>query len=749
MTSAADRQPATTLEGVLDHVVYHSEETAWTVAKLAVPGQREPVTAVGKLLGVQPGETLRLVGRWVEDRKYGRQFQVDSYATVPPSTLVGIEKYLGSGLIRGIGKVMARRLVAKFGLDTLEVIEHQPERLTEVPSIGAKRSAQIRQAWQAQRQIQEVMVFLQGHGVATGHAVRIFKTYGDEALAVLQDNPYRLAREVFGIGFQSADAIARNLGVAPDAPQRAEAGALHALAQAADQGHLFLPRDRLAAAAAQLLAVPQEAAATAIVRLAEAGEVVVEPRPGEEEPAVYLRPLHAAETGLAARLRALLQHPPLPLKIDVERALAWFEKGEGLDLAAEQRQAIRRSVAAKVLVITGGPGTGKTTLVRGIVRILKAKGRRVLLAAPTGRAAKRLAEATSAEASTLHRLLEFSPRTLSFEKGPASPLAADLLIVDEASMLDALLAYHVVRALPDGAQLILVGDVDQLPSVGPGRVLADLIDSGRVEVVRLTEIFRQAARSLIVVNAHRVNRGELPLTAAPEGEPDFFFIERRQPEEILDTLRHLVCERIPSSFGLDRVEEIQTLTPMNRGPLGTANLNEVLRQDLNPHGQAVTRGGRTLRVGDKVMQVRNNYELEVFNGDIGRVAAVDGEGQEVAVVFDGRRVVYAFSDLDELVLAYACTIHKAQGSEYPCVVVPLSSQHYIMLQRNLLYTALTRARRLAILVGERKALAVAVAGRDVERRFTLLDRFLAAPPGAVRLAPPRVGKAVGEPEADR
>ncbi|HEX9943318.1 MAG TPA: ATP-dependent RecD-like DNA helicase [Thermoanaerobaculia bacterium] len=718
---------ATTLEGVLERIVFANEENAWSVVRLAVPGHRDLVTAVGNLLGVQPGENLRLTGTWINDPKYGRQFRVASYATVTPATLVGIEKYLGSGLIRGIGKVMASRLVAAFGLETLDIIENRPDRLTEVEGIGPKRSREILRAWHEQRDIKEVMVFLQSHGVSTHYAIKIYKAYGPQATELVRENPYRLATDIYGIGFKSADKIASALGIPPDAPQRIEAGTLYLLGQGADRGHLYLPRQALIEEAEKLLGAPAARVEQAVAALAETEQVVVEPLVDPQEQAVYLKPLHSAESGVAARIRALLVQPPLPLEIDLDRALDWFERQERIDLARQQRQAIRSGLTRKVLIVTGGPGTGKTTLVRGIVKILEKKRQRVLLAAPTGRAAKRLAEATGAEAATLHRLLEFDARTRQFVRNREHPLSCDLLIVDEASMLDAVLAHHVLRAVPDHGRLILVGDVDQLPSVGPGRVLADLIRSEAVEVVRLTEIFRQAERSLIVVNAHRVNQGMMPILESVDSDGDFFFLERREPEEIVDTIAQLVSRRIPARFGFDPVEQIQVLTPMNRGPLGTDSLNAVLRDLLNPEGEMVTRGGRSLRAGDKVMQVRNNYELEVYNGDIGRVRAIDDVEQVLTVSIDGREVAYDFGSVDELVLAYACTIHKSQGSEYPCVVIPLHSTHYVMLQRNLLYTALTRAKRLAILVGEERALRIAVGNRRVRPRFTRLAERLSGP----------------------
>jgi len=713
-----------TIEGVVERVVYSNEENAWSVVRLLIRGKGQ-ATVVGNLLGVQPGESLRLTGRWVTDRKYGRQFQAESYLTVKPSTFVGIEKYLGSGLVRGIGATMARRLVKHFGLETLEVIDRAPGRLTEVEGIGPVRAERIREAWDEQREIKDVMIFLQSHGVSTAHAIKIYKLYGAEAIAAVRNDPYRLAREVFGIGFLTADRIARHLGIPADSPQRARAGVLRTLSQATDSGHVYRPRTRLVADAAELLEIAPGVVEEAVAELLAEGELVAVPIPGAGDgEAVYLKPLEVAERGVAELFLALAGAPPRDFEIDVPRALQWFEAREKLELADQQRAALERALTAKVLVLTGGPGTGKTTLVRGIVEILSKKGVRIELAAPTGRAAKRLGEATGREARTVHRLLEWNPHERRFVRGPEEPLACDLLVVDEASMLDVTLTYQILKAMPSPARLILVGDVDQLPSIGAGRVLGDLIDSGALEVVRLTEIFRQARESLIVVNAHRLRDGRPPILHPDDASSDFYFFERDDPEAILATVKTLIEKRVPKSFGLDAMEDIQLLTPMRRGLLGTANLNAELQQLLNPDGREIPQPGHLLRVGDRVMQRRNNYDLEVWNGEIGRVEAYDEVEKHARVHLEGRDVHYDLSQLDELTLAYACSIHKSQGSEYPAVVIPLHTQHYNLLQRNLLYTAVTRGRLLVIVVGSRRALNLAIQNLSSTHRATLLAERL-------------------------
>ena len=710
-----------TIEGTLDRVAFTNPENGWSVVRVRVPGRGE-VTAVGSLPGVQPGETLRLSGSWVQDRKWGEQFKVEAFVTVQPSTLVGMEKYLGSGMVRGIGKVMAARLVKHFELDTFEVIEDQPRRLTEVEGIGPVRKAKILEAWEEQKAIKEVMLFLQSHSISPAFAIKIYKRYGDRAVAAVQDNPYQLAIDIFGIGFLTADRIARALGISRTSPRRAEAGILHVLGELSDEGHVFCPQDRMVQEAISILEIPEPIILDALQQLVDQELVVVE---HHQQNAVYLKGLHVAERGAAHLLRQILGEATAPLGLDVEQAIGWFEKQQGFPLASRQRQAIRQATQSKVLVITGGPGTGKTTLVNGIIRIIEKKQRQVLLCAPTGRAAKRLNETTGREARTIHRLLEFDPRVMGFQRDADNPLEADLLVVDEVSMVDTVLMYHLLKAVPPACQLILVGDVDQLPSVGPGSVLRELIGSGAVDVVQLTEIFRQAAESLIVVNAHRVNSGQLPADSK-DRDVDFFFIERDEPEQVLATLLTVVSQRIPARFGVDAVDEIQVLTPMHRGTLGAQNLNAVLQQLLNPAGETITRGSRVFRVGDKVMQIRNNYDLEVFNGDIGRVLTVEPEERQATLLFDDRQVTYDLADLDELVLGYACSIHKSQGSEYPVVVIPLHTQHYTMLQRNLLYTAITRGRRLVVLVGSRKAMQIAVKNQRVDARFTRLGERLLA-----------------------
>ena len=711
--------------GTVERLVYSGGDGAFTVARLKLDAGERVVTVVGSLVGVPAGAALRVVGRFEQSTRFGEQFRVASYTEVAPATLEGLRRYLGSGLIKGIGPEFATRIVARFGIETLEVLDRDPGRIAEVPGIGPSRARAVRDAWSAQRQVREVMVFLQGYGVSPAFAARIYKRYGAASIARVRENPYRLAFDVWGIGFLSADKLAAALGVARDAPARIEAGVRHALDDEASAGHVFVPRTRLMQKAAALLDVPAESAGEAIDRLARSGEVAIDASFVDDprDPAVYEAQLYRAESALAAGLQRLLAAPAPVAAGDEDKAIAWYEREAGISLARQQAEAVKLALGAKVAVITGGPGVGKTTIVRGIVSILKRKGLTVALAAPTGRAAKRLADATGEPASTLHRLLEWRPANATFARCAARPLESDLLIVDEASMIDVRLGADLVAALAPTARLILVGDIDQLPSVGPGSVLADVIGSGAVPTVRLTEIFRQAAQSLIVVNAHRIQEGELPdLGAAPaagrsrEGEPDrrdFFFLEEEDPVKAALLIRDLVTVRLPRRYGFSP-NDVQVLSPMHRGELGAGNLNQLLQEALTAGAAGIERGARVLRVGDKVMQVRNDYDKEVWNGDSGVVETASAEA--LAVRFDDRVVEYALDELDALVLAYAATVHKSQGSEYPAVVVPVHTQHYVMLQRNLLYTAVTRGKRLVVLVGTRKALALAVRNAEVGAR---------------------------------
>jgi len=719
---------AETLSGIIERVTSHNADSGFAVLRVQADGRRALVTVVGHLPSASAGEYVEAAGAWVQHKDYGLQFKADSLRTTPPHTREGIVKYLGSGLVKGIGPHFARKIVDVFGERTLEVIDESPTFLEEVKGIGKRRVQRIRASWQQQKAVRGIMVFLQSHGVGTARAVRIYKTYGEQALELVRANPYRLAADVWGFGFQTADDLAQRLGIDRASPLRARAALRYVLQQLSGEGHVGYPEEEVIARAAKLTGID-----TAVVRGAaedgqRAEELVREPwdkDAGSRTAWLYLKPLFLAELGAARSLHALTAGPHPLAGLAAEAALPRAEQRIGLALAPSQREAIRQAATHKVLVITGGPGTGKTTLVRGILEVFAAQGKRCVLCAPTGRAAKRLAETTGREAKTIHRLLGFEPAQGGFQHDRDHPLDLDLLVVDEASMVDVPLLNKLVQAVPRHGCLVLVGDVDQLPSVGPGSVLADVIGSGVVPVVRLTEIFRQAGASWIVRAAHAVNAGRLP-ESAPAGRGDFYFIEADEPALILDRIVTMVRERIPARFGLDPFRDIQVLTPMNRSELGTRNLNARLQAVLNPPvgGVEVERFGWTFRVGDKVMQTHNDYDKEVFNGDIGRVAALDGHDQELTVEFDGRTVVYDFGELDELAPAYACTIHKSQGSEYPAVVLPLHMQHFMMLQRNLLYTGITRGKKLVVLVGSRKALAAAVQRRDATQRCSALGRRL-------------------------
>jgi exodeoxyribonuclease V alpha subunit len=715
----------TTLGGVVERVTFHNPDNGFCVLRLKVAGRRDLATVVGHIASISPGEDVQAVGVWAHDLMHGPQFKASSMHTAAPTSVEGITRYLGSGLIRGIGPVYAKKLVEAFGADVFSVIEAEPRKLRDVGGIGPARAAQIREAWTGQKIVRDIMVFLYAHGVGTSRAVRIYKTYGADAIAMVTENPYRLARDIRGIGFMTADALAQKLGIAKTAPIRARAGISYALGRALDEGQCGLPREQLVLLSQKLLDVPPDVVNAALEAELQAGTVVLDSTDGRA--CVFLAWLHAAERQLAERLLFLSRGvAPWPA-IDADRALPWAEQRLSLTLADTQRTAVRTALASKLLVITGGPGVGKTTILQAILAVLGAKRVPMALCAPTGRAAKRMAEVTGLDAQTIHRLLEVNPIDGGFRRGPHHPIEADLVVVDETSMVDVPLMHALMRAVPDRAAVVLVGDVDQLPPVGPGQVLADIIDSAAVPVVRLTEIFRQAAASRIIVNAHRVNRGEMPELSAPaEGTSDFYFVEVDTPEDGAQKIIHLVSQRMPQRFGLHPVRDIQVLCPMNRGAVGARALNLELQKVLNPPvGPVVQRFGWTFAVADKVMQIENDYDKDVYNGDIGFVAAIHDETLEVTIDFDGRRVAYMPDELDRVVLAYATTVHKSQGSEYPAVVIPVTTQHYPLLQRNLIYTGITRGRRLVVLVGQKKALALAVKGQRQARRWSKLkDRLV-------------------------
>ncbi|CAN5923065.1 ATP-dependent RecD-like DNA helicase [soil metagenome] len=723
----ADAQE-TTLDGTLDRVVFKNDESSFTVARFQTSAHM-PVTIVGELVGVTEGLPLRLRGQWIEDKKFGKQFKVSSYQLRSPETLVGIERFLGAAGIQGIGPEMAKRLVTKFGMDTLEIIDREPHRLTEVVGIGTSRAKQLSTAFAEQRQMQDVMVFLHGIGVAPSLAPRIIKRYGKDAINIVRANPYRLAHEVRGIGFRTADAYAQKLGIARDAPERIEAGILHALETAAEDGHMHLPDEALLAQTAELLGIDLALIPPRLGALEQRGLVIRESL-GDRGACTELPWAYEAEAEAATRLAELIRTPSRTSTLDVHAAIHAFEAVTNLQLAGQQRKAVEAALTDKCVVITGGPGVGKTTIVKAIVHLAKLTQRKVALAAPTGRAAKRLGEATAHEAMTIHRLLEYQPHDNGFARKPENPLDVDLLVIDETSMVDAQLFKAVMAALRPGSQLVLVGDVDQLPSVGAGSVLSDVIASKAAVVIRLTEIFRQAAESKIVLSAHKINQGELPDLDTPAGaQTDFFFISRDDPDAARATIIELISERIPTRFGFDPVTEVQVLAPMHRGELGTSALNAALQEKLNPPVEGaleLARGDRVFRRGDKVMQLKNDYDKNVFNGDIGVIAGIDSDKQ-LRVEFDGKVASYERQELDQLIHAYAVSIHKSQGSEYPAVVIPLGTQHFMMLQRSLLYTAVTRGKRLVVIVGSKRAVQLAVRNADARQRFTwLAERVRAA-----------------------
>lgn len=725
------------LTGQLERITYTNAQTGYTIAKLKVQGQWDLVTIVGNIPSPSPGEMLDLKGEWVHHPKYGDQFKIHAYHTTVPATVYGIRKYLGSGMIKGLGPKMADRIVKIFGEKTLDIIEHQIHRLEKVEGIGPKRIAQIQQAWKDQKKIREVMLFLQSHGVSTGYATKIYKTYHNRSIAIVQQNPYRLCMDIFGIGFVIADRIAAKLGFPKNSELRAEAGIIYVLSGLADHGHVYYPYDLLVDKCRDDLGIDAHTIQTGLERLHTETRIVIEDlnqnldTPQSPGKAVYLKKHHVCEIGIATRIQMMLQTPSAAPPIDVAKEMEQVQEHFSIRLAANQLSAIKSAIEKKLTIITGGPGTGKTTIIRAILKIMLRYKLRVMMAAPTGRAAKRMQETTGQEAKTIHRLLDFSMQKGGFQKNETTPLDCNALIIDEASMIDTHLMYYLLKAVPIQTTVILVGDVNQLPSVGPGHVLGDMIQSRQIPVVSLTEIFRQAKKSRIVTNAHRINQGKFPIVEVPEepdAKTDFYFIEQEEPERVRQTIIELVAHRIPAHFGFESIDDIQVLTPMHKGIVGAENLNNSLQQALNPGEEHVSRGSSRFRIHDKVMQIRNNYDKLVFNGDIGRIEKIHSENQTVLISFDQRNVLYDFSELNEIILAYAISVHKSQGSEYPAVVLPILTQHYILLQRNLIYTAVTRGRHLVVLVGTRKALHMGINNSKTRQRFTFLKQRLSKMP---------------------
>lgn len=712
------------ISGVVEKVTFFNAETGFCVLRLQIEGEREPLTVVGHVASVNPGEHVEAAGKWQNDRTWGRQFKAERLAVIPPDTIEGIGKYLSSGMVKGIGPHFAEVLIRAFGEEVFSVIEDTPERLLELPGIGRKRMEQVVSAWAEQKSVRKIMVFLQSHGVGTARAVRIYRAYGEDAISVVSSNPYRLTLDIPGIGFRTADQIARNLGMPADSPMRARAAIGHVLLELSSAGHCRIPREMLVGSCGTLLDIPVPVIEEALRQELSTGTVVAVGEEGDR--CYYLNELYRAEQGVAAHIRRLMQGKLPWRNIEPEKAVALSEKHSGIELSDSQRNAVALTLNCKLIVITGGPGVGKTTIIKSLLGILGTTGLKFLLCAPTGRASKRLSEATGREARTIHRLLEFDPHLRDFKRGPSNPLQADMVVVDESSMIDVVLMNRLLGAVPDHAVVVFAGDVDQLPPVGPGFVLADMIRSGVVPVVRLTEIFRQAQSSMIIVNAHRINRGEQVLKHTGPDLSDFYVVDAKGTEDIQRRLLQVICDRIPARFGLDPLRDIQVLTPMNKGVLGTKALNTLLQEMLNPGSRKkLVRFGTAFTEGDKVIQLVNNYDREVFNGDIGRIVSVDEEEGGLCVQFDDREVEYDAGGLDEISLAYAITIHKSQGSEYPAVVIPLSMQHYTLLERNLIYTAVTRAKKLVMIIGDPRALAMAIAQKRASGRLTGLGPMIA------------------------
>lgn len=712
--------------GYIERLTFHNSENGYTVAQLQpAGGQQSLVCLVGIMPGIQPGETVRCFGQWKNHLVHGRQFEIAYFRVEAPADIVGIRKYLGSGLIKGIGSAYAKRIVDRFGIDTLTIIEISPEKLLEIPGLGTKRVEKIKNCWKDQRAIRDVMIFLQSHEVSPAFAQKIFKAYGEHSIAKVKENPYSLAREIFGIGFKTADVLAQKMGITRDSPQRVDAGIEYVLSQLSNDGHVCYPADEFTLEAEKCLEALPGTVEGRLSVLQQEGRIELKEiiDEGKKRRYIWLRALFMAEAGIVRELCRLRKGISNLRPIHAEKALAWVQEQLKIELAPNQKQAVAKATTDKLHIITGGPGTGKSTITNAILTISQQLTQKIFLAAPTGRAAKRMSEITKFKASTIHSLLEFDFKAGGFKRNRENPLDCDLLIVDESSMIDTFLMYSLLKALPDHARAIFVGDINQLPSVGPGNVLKDMIGSLSISVTTLTEIFRQAAGSQIITNAHRINHGIFPQLYNGK-ESDFFFMECQESQDVLNTIIKLVSQRLPNRYGFNPTEDIQVLAPMKKGLIGTENLNHSLQQILNPKSMALSRAGYQFQEGDKVMQIRNDYKREVFNGDIGYIKEIDSEEQQVIVRFEERDVPYDYNDLDELVLAYAISIHKFQGSECPCVVIPIHTSHFMLLHRNLLYTGITRGKKLVVLVGTKKALAIAVKKDDVQKRYTSLQQLL-------------------------
>ena len=706
------------IKGEIERITYSNEENGYAVIKVKVSKQKELVTVVGNIIGVSPGEVLRMEGKWVTHTKFGEQFKVTHYRSEIPATIVGIERYLGSGLIKGIGPIMSKRIVKVFGEKTLDIIEKEPEKLLRVEGIGKYRVGLIKEAWEEQKEIRSVMIFLQSHGVSSIYASKIYKKYGKESIEVVKENPYRLAHDIWGIGFFTADKIAKQMGFDEESSLRAEAGIMHILHENADKGHVYIPIKEALLETEQLLEVRNEVIKTAMENLEKENKIITERLVKDEKEieGVFLAGYHMSEIQISRMLKEIKNNKRQLAKITEKEEII---RNAPFNLAEKQIKAIESGIKEKVVIITGGPGTGKTTITNIILKLISKETERIILAAPTGRAANRMSEATGKEAKTIHRLLEYNPVEGGFKKNENNKLECDLLVLDEASMIDNLLMYHLLKAIPKESKIIMIGDINQLPSVGAGNVLKDIINSGQFEVTELNEIFRQAQESKIIVNAHKIIRGEYP-EIENDKDTDFYFLEEKEEDRVLEKIARIVNERLPKRFGYNPLKDIQVLSPMNRGRVGTTKLNEKLQEVLGISQIEVTRGGRRFRLFDKVMQIRNNYEKNVYNGDIGIITDIDLEEQKVEVTIDDRKIYYEYGELDELTLAYAISIHKSQGSEYPAVVIPVVMSHYMMLQRNLIYTGITRGKSKVILIGSKKALYIAVKNNKVTERNTWL-----------------------------